>query len=386
MDCYGLLWDSEAAVARLDRVDARKRLAIRREPHWHRLSEGRHLGFRRMTGESPGTWIARAKIGDRYHQKPLGDFAELDPSQKFDAAASLAAQWFRHLDLGGSTEKITVQQACANYVAKLRTERTEAAAKDAEGTYRRSVNSDKIAEVELSKLAPRDIDDWRGRLLKGKRTRAYCNRIMTALRAALNLAHARRDVASDLAWKQGLKALDAPSGRRTLYLDRQQRRDLIDEASDELKPLVTALCLLPLRVGELVQCRVGDFDSAHGVLRVTGKTGSRDIPLSKDAVTFFRECAKGKTPAAYLVSRADGRQMDRFWWRNETKVAAAGAKLPRNTVLYSVRHSVIADLVTGGLDLFTTGQVSGTSVAMIEKHYGKLRAQVARKALAGLSL
>jgi len=60
------------------------------------------------------------------------------------------------------------------------------------------------------------------------------------------------------------------------------------------------------------------------------------------------------------------------------------AKLPRNTVLYAVRHSVIADLLTGGLTVVHDGANSGTSVGMIEKHYGKLRAQVARKALGGL--
>ncbi len=51
-----------------------------------------------------------------------------------------------------------------------------------------------------------------------------------------------------------------------------------------------------------------------------------------------------------------------------------------------MRHSVITDLVTGGLDLLTVAQLSGTSVAMIEKHYGHLRADHAAAALAGLTL
>jgi hypothetical protein len=38
--------------------------------------------------------------------------------------------------------------------------------------------------------------------------------------------------------------------------------------------------------------------------------------------------------------------------------------------------------VTGGLDLLTVAQISGTSVAMIERHYGALRANVAATALA----
>ncbi len=374
-------------MARLDRVDSRKRLELRREPHWQRLGEGRHLGFRRMTAESPGSWIARAKVGDKYHQHPLGDFVELDPRQKFDRAKAAAEAWFAHLDHGGSTERITVKQACERYVTRLRTERSESAADDAQATLRRFVDADQIAEIELAKLAPRHVADWRARVLKGDRSKAYVNRTMTVLRAALNVAHDRRDVASDHAWRTELKALDAPSGRRTLYLDRDQRRALIEGASNELRPLVKALCLLPLRVGELAQCRVSDFDAAHGLLRVPGgKTGGREVPLSKDAITFFRICAKGKLPGAWLVSRANGRQWDRFAWRDEVKLAAAAAHLPRATTLYTLRHSTITDLVTGGLDLFTVAQVSGTSVAMIEKFYGKLRATVARTALAGLAL
>jgi hypothetical protein len=47
---------------------------------------------------------------------------------------------------------------------------------------------------------------------------------------------------------------------------------------------------------------------------------------------------------------------------------------------------VITDLVTAGLDLFTVAKLAGTSVAMIEKHYGQLQHDVARRALAGLAL
>ncbi len=51
-----------------------------------------------------------------------------------------------------------------------------------------------------------------------------------------------------------------------------------------------------------------------------------------------------------------------------------------------MRHSVITDLVTGGLDLLTVALLSGTSVAMIERHYGHLRAEHAAPALATLAL
>ena len=68
------------------------------------------------------------------------------------------------------------------------------------------------------------------------------------------------------------------------------------------------------------------------------------------------------------------------------KEAAQAAELPNGTTAYAMRHSVITDLVTCGLDLLTVAQLSGTSVTMIERHYGHLRADRAAAALATLAL
>ena len=45
-----------------------------------------------------------------------------------------------------------------------------------------------------------------------------------------------------------------------------------------------------------------------------------------------------------------------------------------------------ADLANGGLDLLTVAQISGTSVRMVEQHYGHLRSDVAATALERLAL
>src|SRR5580658_3156811 len=36
----------------------RAKLTVRRDPYWHLIAEGQHLGYRK-TGEKQGTWIAR---------------------------------------------------------------------------------------------------------------------------------------------------------------------------------------------------------------------------------------------------------------------------------------------------------------------------------------
>lgn len=59
---------------------------------------------------------------------------------------------------------------------------------------------------------------------------------------------------------------------------------------------------------------------------------------------------------------------------------------PDGTTACTLRHSVISDLVHDGLDLLTVAQMSGTRVAMIDRHYGHLRSEVAASALAKLAL
>lgn len=374
-------------MATIDRVDVRGRLKERRSPYWKRVSVGRYVGFRRLSRDTPGTWLARFYDGSKYQQKPLGDFATIGERERFDAAKRAAEEWFRHLDMGGTTARVTVKDVCESYVKQIKVDNSEASSLAAEGVFKRFVFDDPLAAIDLQKVLPRHVAQWKDRTLARGGSHSYFNRNATTLRAALNLAYRRRDVASDHAWREELKPFKNADGRRTLYLDAAKRRRLVNHACDELKPLLTALALLPLRVGEAAHLRVEDLDVKQRILNVPiSKTEARAVPLSAEALAHFAECAKSKTPKAWLIARADGKQWDRFGWRDLVKDAAKAAKLPRAVCAYTIRHSVITDLVTGGLDLFHVAKIAGTSVAMIEKHYGKLRQEHARKALAGLTL
>ena len=115
-----------------------------------------------------------------------------------------------------------------------------------------------------------------------------------------------------------------------------------------------------------------------------GKTAKRLIPLSNEAVAHFKECAKGKLPEAWLISRDDGTRWTKEQWRDEIKDAAIAAKLPAATCAYTLRHCAITDMVVAGTDLFTVAKLSGTSIVMIEKNYGHLQRKHAINALDAL--
>ena len=148
------------------------------------------------------------------------------------------------------------------------------------------------------------------------------------------------------------------------------------------------MCLLPLRPGALASLRAGDFDKRTRTLTIgTDKHGlPRQIAVPEIVSDFLAERAKGKLPAAPLFSRGDGRAWNKDAWKHPIKHAVRAAELPSGVAAYTLRHSVITDLIRAGLPALTVAQLSGTSVAMIERHYGHLVRDDAEQALARLAL
>lgn len=380
----------------LSTVRARATLKPQREPYWHKLATGEYLGFRPSAVGKGGTWIARYYDPEsrRKPMKALGDFGGLPDSDRFSAASKAAREWFAHLGGGGSEKSITVRKACERYAEGK---------PEVQGRLARTVYGDPIARVHVDKLTRAHVQAWRKRLEampalvgknpKGKpvtrpRSPATVNRDMVPLRAALNMALDNGDALNDQAWRVALRPTIKADGRRNLYLDKAQRRDLLSHLPDDVRAFARGLCLLPLRPGALAALVAGDFDSRRGEL-VIGKDKAgkgRAILVEGETAAMLKAQAKSKLPAAPLFARADGAAWKAYMWKDAIKAAAKAAGLPAGVVAYSLRHSTITDLVQSGLDLLTVAQVSGTSVAMIEKHYGHLQRNRAAAALAGLAL
>lgn len=366
----------------IDKARTRAHLEPRREPYWGApVDRTLFVGFRKL--EQGGTWIARILDDDgkhRYHA--LGD-ANMMPHPD---AVQAARTWAKSLQAGIDTSDVqTVADACRAYIADKRRERGDAYAHDAEGWFRRSVYKHPIAKVKLTKLRTSHVKDWRAGMTTAPAT---VNRTLTVLRAALNAAVAARyvDAGRAIEWTS-VKPLPVTS-RRDLYLDRDQRRALLDALPEDARPFVHALCLLPLRPGALASCIVGDFDPRRATLKIThDKAGAgRIIALSAAAVDLLREQARGKLPKAPLIAYSDGSAWSRFRWRDPIQRAAAAAELPVATCAYTLRHSGITDALVAGVDTLTVARMAGTSLAMIEKHYGHLLHKHAADAMQALAL
>ena len=382
----------------LSKVGEREKLKATREPHWQRLRAGCFLGFRPSKRGGKGTWIARAYDEDagKYRVKSLGDFGTLAGNEMFAAAKREAEKLTELVEAGGQirTKIETVADACKDYAL---------ARPEAEQRFCRYVYDDPMAKMKLSKLRRRHVKEWRerleaqpalvsrrkkGELIHRKRAASTVNRDMAVLRAALAKVLSPGTPNSEAAWQEALKATQNANGRRTLYLDRSQRRKLLEKMDAEALPFVRSLCLLPLRPGALAALTAGDFDKRTAELTIgKDKTGKpRRIQLPQEAAKLFTQEAKNKLPGAVLLMRANGKAWDKNSWKVPIAAAAAAAELPSDATAYTLRHSTITDLVSAGLPLLTIAQISGTSAEMIERHYGHLVSDAAMKALDKLSL
>lgn len=293
----------------------------------------------------------------------------------------------------------TVGDACRAYVQKTLDARGTDAAADLEARYRRWIKHSAIETVQMTALSREQVKTFRQQLSAksaktnysgGTRPRAKStvNRDIAALLAALNFALEEGHAATDTACKPPLKAAGNATQRRRLYLDREQRRVLI-RAADQAIGLFFDLhgddTFTPWRNGR-AQCR--RLDVRLRALNIGKDKGghSRTIVLPTEIEPVLLASIGSKRPHEPLFSRQGGARWNKDSWKTPIKEAARKANLPDCITAYTIRHSVTTDLVHGGLDLLTVAQISGTSVAMIEKHYGHLRDDIAVSALARLAL
>jgi integrase len=201
------------------------------------------------------------------------------------------------------------------------------------------------------------------------------------LKAALNRAFYDDDnkIPSDAAWRK-VKPFEGVGRPRQIHLDTAQSNRLINSCQGAFRHLVTAALLTGARPPhELAALKVRHFHADLGTLSVDGKTGPRDIVLTREAINFLREIIAGRAPNALLFPRDDGEP----WGKNHhirlMEEAVARAKLPEGTTVYSLRHTHASQSILTGMNLKLLAENMGTSIRMLEEHYAKFIAKSKQK-------
>ena len=76
-------------------------------------------------------------------------------------------------------------------------------------------------------------------------------------------------------------------------------------------------------------------------------------------------------PTAWLFAKDDGEPWGKNHHTRMMQDVVKAAKLPRDTVFYSLRHYHISKALLAGIPPQVVAENCGTSIRMIEKHYGK---------------
>jgi len=366
-----------AAANSIDSPTKRNKLKPRREPYWQKITAGRYVGFRRT--RTGGAWIARIRVDGQQRYQALEAVDAWDDKDSYDNVVAKALEWFT---TAATVEDhhYRVKDAVSDYVEHLRVNNSEAAAKDAESRLDNHL-TDKLKDCQLIQLKTVQIKRWHQGLVRMsddeedvRKSKDGANKLLTKLKAALNLAFNNGLVATDREWRR-VKPFKDVGGVRILFLTDKQVGRLLEKADGAFKNLLEAAKLTGARYGELASAQVAALDARGGMLLLNGKTGQRHCYLSDDALTWFKQQAKSKLPKALLLPKEDGTAWGKSHQARPMKAAVKAAKLPHDAVFYSLRHYHISKALLAGVPVQVVAENCGTSVRMIEKHYGKFMAQ-----------
>ena len=390
--------------AKLDTRSARFRLAARREPYWRSISDGLAVGYRK--GAKGGTWIARhytPEAGRRFNAIGVADdVADADGAHvlTFGQAQEGARAWFAALARqnrnGLITGRYTVAQALDDYIADYK-RRGGKAVDRLEAAIRAHIRPT-LGGLASQSLTRHQVERWHAKLAEApprlrtapgkrqqyaeldmsadgvRRRRSTANRVLTILKAMLNLARHNRRIDSDDAWAMArpYREVDAPKIR---YLTDDETRRLVNACPPHFRALVTAALLTGARYGELAAMTAGDYSRDGGTVYIgRGKGGkARHVYLSAEGTEFFENAAAGKDASDLLFPRADGAPWQHTHQFRPMRAACKAAKIAPAIGFHILRHTHASRLAIKGIaSAVIAAQLGHSDTRMTERHYADL--------------
>lgn len=356
----------------IETITKRKKLKPRKTPYWQKIAVGKFIGFYKSTDAS--AWHARILINGKRYFHPIGGDIDSD----YEDMLKLANNWFEQaIKLNNPDEaKQTIKSVIDDYIKWLKIEKSNDAA------YRTQKQLEKhllpaLGKIEIRKLTTNQLKNWRDSLVKIeedaetiRKSKDSANRVLSMVKAAFNMAFRNGVVSSDVEWKRVTPFKNVGESRK-LFLTDTQVKKLIKQNTGGLKQLIEAGTYTGARAGELTNAITRDFDAKNGTLQVDGKTGIRTIYLSNDGITFFKKITSNKLPNALIFTQDDGKQWIGNNYNREFRKAVQESKLPSETVFYSLRHYYISKALLANIPAQVVAENCGTSIRMLEKHYGK---------------
>lgn len=283
-----------------------------------------------------------------------------------------ADAWLAHCKLRRDAGRRMERATCRDYEDKVRLH-----IKDAEKG---------IADVKLSRLTRKAVNDFRDRLLESGRSESMTRKVLSVLK--LLLSHAMDNGQVHVNAAQGVRVLRASRvEHKAAAPSKETVKKLIDGASGRLRALLIVSALCGLRASEARGLRWCDVDHENGLIHVRQRAdayceigepksaaGHRSIPAGPMVLNTLKEwrlaCPKGELDLVFPAS--DGSVADHA---NTVKrhflplCKKAGAKLR----WHDLRHFAVSLWIEQGFSIKEVMTFAGhASVQMTMERYGHL--------------
>jgi len=390
---------------------SRARLSIRREPYWHLIAEGKHLGYRK--GARGGTWIARFNnlAGQRRLKSigPADDTVEADGVEvfNFQQAQEIARDWFKQATqvTPDPAAPYTVAQVMKDYITE--SERIKRQPLKRTRTAIEAHILGPLGDIDVNKLTHATLKAWRDALqdaaprvrTKAGRPQAFreidksdedakrkrqasANRVFNILKAALNYVHTHdsQRVSSNAAWARikPFRNVDVPKIR---FLEPAEANALAKgcDPAPDFRLLVQGALLTGARYGELKAMKVSAFDrKQESVFIPKSKNGdARHVLLNAEAVRFFSQITAGKTAKEHIFLRFNKEKKVMEPWEDseQGRYMNEACKLSNlhGVNFHILRHTYASMLVMNDASMrFIADQLGHKSIKTTEQYYAHL--------------
>jgi integrase len=389
----------------------RARLEPRRDPYWHLIAEGHHVGYRRLNSPG-GSWIARyytSEHGRRFQSLGAADdTSEADGTHvlSFPQAIQAAQAWVvtvQKADGAGVAHNAsyTVSQAMADYITdrQLQTRKTSKEKLDDRAqTISDAFIVPALGHIELAKLTHGKVKAWRDALANAaprkrtkvgneqayrtfdandpdalRRRQATANRILTVLKAALNHAHTERRITSKVAW-EAVKPFRNVDVAKVRFLSAKELKTFVPKCAPDFQPLVKGALVTGARYGELTALNVEHFDADDGTVFIAkSKNGdARHVHLNDEAIAFFADLTHDRAATDRIFLRANGKAWKKSEQKRPMDEACKAAKVAGVT-FHILRHTYASHALMNRMPLeVLQKQLGHKDLRITMRHYAHL--------------
>jgi integrase len=332
------------------------------------IQHGQVFKLKTRGADGQPLWAYRYRLEGRSSERPqVGGFASRAEAEK------ALRKVLDRLGPGGGRATITLGQFVDEYLEMHQAEPVTIA----KLRWLLGKATSVLGEKRLAELSPKDVYPWRLTVPEGHRYEAT-----QALRQVLNRAVAWGLVDYNPA-KLGVPNPQRRAQEKRPFESWQQVEAVAAQLGAVYAQMVIFVAATGLRPSEVFGLEQRDVDRAAGVVYVRRayangrfkhtktRLSTRAVPLQGKALLALDRLPASENPILFPNMRG-GRIDFRVFGRKHWKPAQIAAGIDPLRGLYDLRHTYATFALRAGIPVFAVSRFMGSSIAMIDRHYGHL--------------